>query len=255
MQVVSLTTDFGTKDYYVAELKGTILSKAKDVYPIDISHVIDSYDIVQAAFFVEATYRKFPEGSIHIISVYNFYDEKVEQIAVKRDGHYFIGPNNGVISLLFDDIQEEEVRIINTKNRNLSEKYAHAVAMISHGMPVEELGEAPVEFTRKMGIQPVVTSSQIRATIIHIDHYENVVVNVKKDLFEKIRKDKNFSIYYKQTEPIDMISKNYGDVPVGETCALFNSAGYLEIAVNMGKASTMYNLNKDETIQINFQEQ
>jgi S-adenosylmethionine hydrolase len=252
MHVVTLTTDFGTKDYYVAELKGSLLSTSAGISIVDVSHSIESYDIVQAAFFLSSVYTRFPKGTIHIISVFNYYDEYVEHIVIEREGYYYIAPNNGVLSLLFEDIREEEIHKIEFKNGHIASRMAHAVGVITHGLPLSELGPHPVEVTRKMGIQPVITNNQIRATIIHIDHYENVVVNLSRSLFEKIRGDRPFSLYYKQTEPITKISKNYGDAPVGETLCLFNSAGYLEIAVNMGKASSMYNLNKDETIQINF---
>ena len=252
MQIITLTTDYGYTDYYVAELKGALYSKAKDINIVDISHSIDSYDIVQASFFISSVFEKFPENSIHILSVFNYYDEQVEHLMLKKDNHYFIAPNNGVMSLIFKDLDKGEMVVINSDSNSLAEKVSHAVAMINHGMPLVEIGIPPDNFVTKMGIQPVITSSQIRATIIHIDHYENVVVNLKKDLFEKIRNNRPFSIYYKQTEPITGLSRNYGDVDVGETMCLFNSASYMEIAVNMGKASTMYNLNKDETIQINF---
>ncbi|NNF34224.1 MAG: SAM-dependent chlorinase/fluorinase [Saprospiraceae bacterium] len=252
MHVVTLITDFGTQDYYAAELKGCLLSASPGISIVDVSHSIESYDIVQASFFLSSVYSKFPPGTIHIISVFNYYDEDVEHIAIEREGYYFIAPNNGVLSLLFEDIKEEETHKIDFKNGHIASRMGHAVGLITHGLPLSEMGPHPAEVTRKMGIQPVITSSQIRATIIHIDHYENVVVNLTKELFEKIGNGRPFSLYYKQTEPITKISKNYGDAPVGETLCLFNSAEYLEIAVNMGKASSMFNLNKDETIQINF---
>ena len=252
MQVVTLITDFGNQDYYAAELKGSLLSASNGISIIDVSHSIQSYDIVQAAFFLSSVYTRFPKGTIHIISVYNYYEEEVEHLALERDGYYFLAPNNGVLSLLFDDIKEEEAYRIEFKNDHIASRLGHAVGVISHKLSLEELGPHPAVVTRKMGIQPVITSSQIRATIIHIDHYENVVVNLTMELFENIRDGRPFSLFYKQTEPITRISTNYGDAPVGETLCLFNSAGYLEIAVNMGKASTMFNLNKDETIQINF---
>ncbi len=252
MHVVTLITDFGNQDYYAAELKGSLLSASNGITIIDVSHSIESYDIVQAAFFLSSVYSKFPKGTIHVVSVYNYYDDNVEHLAIERDGHYFLAPNNGVLSLLFEDIREEETYKIEFQSGHIATRIGHAVGVISHGLPLAELGPHPFEVTRKMGIQPVITSSQIRATIIHIDHYENVVVNLTKDLFEKVRNGRVFSLYYKQTEPITRISDNYGDSPVGETLCLFNSADYLEIAVNMGKASTMFNLNKDETIQINF---
>ena len=255
MHIVSLTTDFGLQDYYVAELKAHILNQSKDVQLIDVSHSIDSHDIVQAAHFLDNAFRSFPVGTIHLVAVYNYYDKNSSFILFQREGHYFIGPDNGVFSLIFEDIKAEEVvRLDNAQNEGirLAEIMSVAVGDIIHGKELDQIGSRTNAINQKMGIKPVVTSSQIRATIIHIDHYENVIINLKKDQFEKIRKGRRFQLYYKQTDPVTKISENYSDVPITDVMCLFNAAGYMEIGINMGRASSMLNLNKNETIQINF---
>lgn len=255
MQIVSLTTDYGTKDYYVAELKASILTKKNDFAIIDISHEIDHYDIVQAAFYLNNAIPSFPVGSIHVIAVNCNYKRKSEYICFEKGGHFFIGPNNGVFSLMFNDLDETKIYVIQSPNEeqmSIVGLYAHAAAYIGHGLPLEDMGPIVERFNSKLVIQPVATSSQIRATIIHIDHFENVVVNLKKDLFDRVRNGRNFALYYKQNDPITYLSKDYGDVAIGDPLAFFNSAGYLEIAINMDKASSMLNLFKNEMIQINF---
>ncbi len=255
MQIVSLTTDYGTKDFYVAELKASILSSKDDFSIVDISHETDRYDIVQAAFYVSNAMKSFPVGSIHIIAVNCNYRRKSEYICLSMNGHFFIGPNNGVFSLIFDDIDSEKVFLItspNPENTSVNAVFAHATAYLGHGLPIEEIGPPVVNFNKKLVIQPVITSNQIRATIIHIDHFENVIVNLKKDHFEKVRNGRSFALYYKQNDPITFFSKDYGDVSIGDPLAFFNSSGYLEIAMNMDKASSMLNLFKNEMIQINF---
>ena len=255
MQIVSLTTDYGTKDFYVAELKSSILTKKTDFTIIDISHEIDHFDIVQAAFYVSNAISSFLEGSIHIIAVNCNYKRKSEYICFEKDGHYFIGPNNGVFSLIFDDIAGDKVYSIKSpfeENGSVSAIFSHAAAYLGHGLPISEIGPVVANFSRKLVIQPVITSNQIRATIIHIDHFENAVVNLRKDMFERVRNERNFALYYKQNDPITFLSKDYGDVAIGDALAFFNSAGYLEIAINMDKASSMLNLFKNEMIQINF---
>ena len=79
-----------------------------------------------------------------------------------------------------------------------------------------------------------------------------MIINLRKEDFEKIRQDRNFEIYYKQHDPINYLSRNYGDVAIGDAVAFFNSSGYLELAINMGKASSVFNLHRNENIQINF---
>ena len=138
------------------------------------------------------------------------------------------------------------------ENGSVSAIFSHAAAYLGHGLPISEIGPVVANFSRKLVIQPVITSNQIRATIIHIDHFENAVVNLRKDMFERVRNERNFALYYKQNDPITFLSKDYGDVAIGDALAFFNSAGYLEIAINMDKASSMLNLFKNEMIQINF---
>ena len=255
MHIVSITTDFGLQDYYVAELKAQIYHRSPDVRIVDVSHSIDSHDIVQAAHFVENVFRSFPKRSIHCVAVYNYYQKHSSFIAFEREGHYFIGPDNGVFSLMFEDLNPTDVFEIDHKLLGLdsiAKTIGWATSYLVKRNPIDEIGIQRTEINQKMGIKPVVVGSQIRATIIHIDHYKNVVINLKKDKFDKIRKGRDFQIYYKQKDPITQISENYGDVAITDVMCSFNTAGYLQIGINMGKASTMLNLNKNETIQINF---
>jgi len=254
MQIVSLTTDYGYKDFYAAELKASLLSAKKDFNIIDISHDIDHFDIVQASFFLQNALKSFPKESIHIVAVKCNNLKKTDLITFYHEGHYFVGPNNGVFSLVFDDINESKIYVIQppegdlTVNRVLS----HAAAYISHGLPLEDIGPPLETFNKKLIIQPVVNAHQIRAMVIHIDHFENIIINLKKELFHKVCQGRKFELYYKPNDPITTLSKSYGDVAIGDPLAFFNSSGYLEIAVNLDKASSLLGLNKNEMIQINF---
>ena len=255
MHIVSITTDFGLQDYYVAELKAHILQQSTNIQLVDVSHSIDSHDIVQAAHFLDNVFRSFPAQTIHLVAVYNYYDKNSRFILFQRENHLFIGPDNGVFSLIFEDLQPHEVVVLNHEEiaqKSIAEIFSWTIHKIIEGKEFAQIGSSTDWINNKMGIKPVVTKSQIRATIIHIDHYENVIINLKKDQFEKIRNGREFQLYYKQTDPVTRVSEDYADVPITDVMCLFNSAGYMEIGINMGKASSMLNLNKNETIQINF---
>lgn len=255
MQIVTLTSDFGLKDSYVSVLKGELLKKNRELNLIDISHNIASFDIIEGAYILKNAYNHFPKGSIHVISINSYYNQNPLFVIFERDGHIFIGPNNGIFSLVFEDLIENTIRQIEiTEGTSLKceEAYSHAVACLSNGLVTDDIGPIVENFERRINLRPVTNSVSIRATIIHIDHYGNAIINLNKELFEKTRKGRKFAIYFKRTDPIEKISKNYGDVQVGETLSLFNSSDLLEIAINMGNASRMLSLNKDETIQIDF---
>ncbi|MBT8232569.1 MAG: SAM-dependent chlorinase/fluorinase [Saprospiraceae bacterium] len=256
MQVVTLISDFGESDYYAALLKGAILSHNSDIQIIDISHDIDTHDISQAAFYLSACCKKFPEGTIHIVAVNNYYDPDFEVVLFEYKNHFFIGPNNGVFSLAFDSVNEDAIYkiLLDDGENSLFNLFAHGVSLISQNMAITEVGPPLNNYVKKLDIQPVVTNNEIRATIIHIDKFENVILNVHREFFEHIRKNRPFELFFKYYDPVREISNIYSDVAVGEVVCLFNSANYLEIAINMGKAASQLHLMKDETIQIKFLE-
>ena len=254
MPIITLTSDFGLDDYYSALIKGAILCENQTLNIIDITHNINNYDIVQGAFVLKNAYQSFPEGTIHILSVNNFYDKKPRFLAVRNNGHYFIGPDNGIFSLLFDELPQDIYKL-DFKNKGifpLKNVYAQAVRHITGEMPFNEIGLPVKKIVERISFQPVIGLSQIRGSVIHIDNYENVMVNISRQLFEKVWQKRNYEISFRRNDPIHQIHHNYHDVPIGEILCIFNSADFLEIAINMGKASSMLGLKIEDTVQIDF---
>jgi S-adenosyl-L-methionine hydrolase (adenosine-forming) len=254
MSIVTLTTDFGEQDYYAAALKGTILSQCQSVLFIDITHQIKGYNIAQAAYMLRFSYRNFPEGTIHIIAVNNFYAPSPTYVAVEHRGHFFIAPDNGIFSLLFDEIPAERYLLpVDYHNIDTYKRlYANAVTHIAEGKSLSEIGVFVENLTQRFSLQPVTNESQIRASVIHIDNYENVILNVTRDLWERFSFFRRFTVFYKRNEPINELSIAYSDVSVGETLCLFNSANHLEIAINMGKAASLLSMEIEDTVIIEF---
>lgn len=254
MQIVTLITDFGIKDHYSALLKGSVLSLEKNVQFVDVTHHVDTHDISQASYLLKAIYKKFPEGTIHVVAVHNYYDQNFEMVMFEHKNRYFIGPNNGIFSLSFDNIDDQMIYKIayDEDSNSMFDLIAHGISLISQKLSITEVGPPLNRLERKIDIKPVVTNDEIRATIIHVDKYENVVLNVTREYFEFIQKGRPFEIFFKFYNPVTTISENYCDVPVGDVLCLFNSANHLEIAINMGVASSQLVLKKDETIQIKF---
>jgi S-adenosylmethionine hydrolase len=255
MPVVTLTTDFGLNDYYVAILKGAMLSENPGLQVVDITHNVAPYDIVQGAFVLKNTYHHFPENTIHLVSLNN-YSGNLAFIAFQRDGHYFAGPDNGIFSLMFGELPAAVYRLAYNAGDPfpMKEVFTHAVTHLCAGKSFHEIGLPAGETERRIALQPVTGPSQIRGSVIYVDHYENVVVNITKDLFGKVRNGRQFALYFKRNDPITKLSRVYHDVPVGETLCLFNSASHLEIAINLGKASSMLGLNLDDVVEVNFSE-
>ncbi len=252
--IVTLTTDFGWRDYYVAVIKGAILCKNSDTNIVDITHEIENYNIVQAAFVIRNAWQSFPIGTIHVISVNDFAKYSKGFLAIQYGGQYFIGPDNGIFSLIFSDTKFRAYRIPKTEESKfpLKDIYASAVGHIQQNIPISQIGEYVEDLEQRINLRPVITPSRVQGAVIHIDTFENVIVNIDRQLFEQVGHGRPFNIYFKRHDPINRLSKSYYDVPVGETMAFFNSANYLEIAINMGKASSLLDLKLEDSIQIDF---
>jgi S-adenosylmethionine hydrolase len=255
MPLVSLISDFGTKDHYVAVLKACLLRRNLNTTIVDITHEIQPFDIVQGAFILKNSWNQFPAGTVHIAAINLFFAERNEFIAFERDGHFFVGPNNGIFTLIFDDLFASEIVQVPydpEEDYPLQNALANAASKLMEDPDLDMVGTSLLNLEKKISVSAVVNESQIRATVVHIDDYGNVIVNVEKALFEKVRRDRDFGIYFKPNDPIREISIEYSDVPIGDVLCFFNSGSYLEIAINKGSAAALLGLKKDEAIQIDF---
>ena len=254
MPIATLTTDFGTADPYAAMLKGALLSAHPGLQLVDITHNVCPYDIVQAAYILKNTWQRFPAGTVHLISVGHFSKGVCPLIVFQKGDHYFTGPDNGLFSLLFDEMPASVVQLPQPGPGTLDflDVMAKAAAALTEGAALETRGEPLEAIDQRLQLQPVITASQIRGGVIHVDQYENVVINISRELFEQVAQGRKFALYFKRHDPITQVSTHYGDVPVGEVLCLFNAAGYLEIAINMGKAAGLLGLRRDDVVQVDF---
>jgi S-adenosyl-L-methionine hydrolase (adenosine-forming) len=255
MQIVTIISDFGNKDYYAGALKGAILCKSPTINLVDVTHEIEPYNIVQAAFVLKNIYAEFPIGTIHLVAVNCTYDKVYEFVCLRHEDHYFIAPDNGVLSLVFKNTKPENLVKINNEDKGhflVKNIFSNTVAQIMQGVSFEEMGKIGDTLVERITLQPVFTPTRIRGTVIYIDNFENVILNITKEIFEKGRNGRAFSLFFKRNDPITFIGENYFDVQVGETLCLFNAAGYLEIAINMGKAASLLGLKVEDVVEIIF---
>lgn len=251
----TLTSDFGTQDFYAGALKGALLRQCPEARLVDISHAIKPFDIVQAAFVVQHAYPEFPEGTVHLIGVNCVYDAQFRFVAARHKGHYFIAPDNGILTLLFEQLPEADVRELPLSENGhfpVKNAFAAAAAKLGAGQPLESLGSPAGPLLQRISLQPVLLPGRIRGTVIHIDNFENVVINIRRDVLEKAANKRTFSLYFKRNDPITLLGNNYCDVPVGEPLCLFNSAGFLEIAINMGRAASLLGLKVEDVVEVVF---
>jgi S-adenosylmethionine hydrolase len=259
MSVITLTSDWNNQDFYVAAVKGTIFSQNPGVQVIDISHNIRTFNTTQAAFVIRNSYKNFPEGSIHLIFVNSEAEDSDSWLIVKsEDGHYFMGNDNGIFSLILGGKSESIVKLSSPKpeiNASFSSLkiFTEAASKIINGTNIEELGSRINEYKEKIPLRATIEENAITGSVIYIDSYENVITNISRDLFERIAKGRKFNIYVQSKHyKISLLSEKYHEVPSGELLALFNSINLLEIAINNGNVAQLLNLDLSSTIRIEF---
>ena len=247
MPLLTLTSDIGNQDYLVAAVKAQLLQANPDFQVIDISHNIPPFNYPQAAYICRNAVRSFPPYTYHLILV-NLFESKPEQLllAFHRE-HYFLCADNGLLTMILEEKPELTIGIplekTVTKNTlYCTEVMAKVVNQLASGQSIQSIGLADIEYIEKNPLRPMFSDDWIEGQIIFIDNFENVVVNITRSQFEEQRKGRHFKIVFKRDEVIESISESYADVPEGEKLALFNSAGYLEIAINKGNAAGLFGL-------------
>lgn len=253
MAIITLTSDLGLKDHYVGAIKGFIHSHLPNAVIIDISHYIPTYNIQDAAYIIKNAYPNFPKGSIHIIGIKAEYTSSSSHVIVFSDGHYFIGADNGIFSLLLETAIDKIIELPRNDSTFPSrDVFAVAAAELAAGKQIEQLGKTKDNLLERMPFRAASMGDTIRGTVEYIDSYGNVMCNISKNLFLQVGKGREFKIEFARYE-IVKISKTYNDVPEGEILALFNAADQLEIAMNSDRANSMLGLKLNDSISIHFQ--
>jgi len=255
-RTVSLITDFGYRDFYAGALKGAIIKACGDVHLVDVSHDIAQGNFSEAAFALRSAYHHFPKGTIHIVSVNDEADEASRFLALQHHDHFFLGADTGLFSLAFDTEPELafEPSIAQEQRSGkigLSELYAKLCAFIHSGKPLREIGRPVQEIRRITALRPQMQQSSIKGAVLYIDSFKNVVTNITREMFEQGRNGRTFIIQFRR-ERIQEISRFYYEVPLGEKLCIFNTAGYLEIAINGGQAASLLGLTFGDQILIEF---
>jgi len=256
MQIVTLISDWNSSDYYIGAIKGRILSSCPSAIVVDVNHQIANYNITQAAFVIKNTYNNFPKGTIHILSINSETEQDKPHIVMKYDGHYFIGTDNGMFHLFtegdFDLIIEIEDKTDYGSFPELG-VFAQLACKIIEDSEIQKLGKEKESLYKQLPVLPAIEESLIIGKVIYIDSFGNVISNVTKEQFEEVRKNRSFDIYVQsKSNRIVKINKKYNETSMGELLAIFNSAGYLEIAIRNGMAAQLFNLNTNSSIRIVF---
>jgi S-adenosylmethionine hydrolase len=255
MAIVTLLTDSGESDHYIAAIKARILRVNPDLRIIDISHQIRMFDIGHAAFVLRSVFRDFPKGTVHLVGVDAAGNRGDAFVVALLEGHFFVGADNGLFSLLSDQLPEKswEIHTENPVSGTFPEKeiFARTAARLASGHDPEEIGKPLTSLKRLTDRQIKATRKQITGHIIRVDHFGNLITNIPKETFAILSEGKSFSIQF-GGEKFRRINTLYNQAEQGECFILFNNQDFLEIGIYRGNAAELLGLDYDSVVNIVF---
>lgn len=252
-KIITLTTDFGYKDPFVGEMKGVILSINQSINLVDITHGIEPHNIEEGAFIIGSSYKYFPSGTIHIAVVDPAVGSERRCIIVEADGHYFVGPDNGIFSYVMSFSQKVKVISITNEKYVLSKDsptfqgrdvFAPVAAWLSKGVDLKEFGVSIDDYKRFEILLPKIEGDKISGQVIYIDRFGNAVTNITKEDLHKLAGQFFVNMDEKIIRPV----KNYSQALENNLHCLINSSGYLELFVNKASASRLFGIYKGREV-------
>lgn len=247
MPIVTLTTDIGQNDYIVGAIKGQLLTADPTCNIVDITHCLSPFNYLQAAYICSNAYKYYPAGTVHILLINLFDTHPHHMLMAEHNGQFIVCPDNGVLTLITGARPAEVVAVPIDQQSSMgviqcTASLTAALAQLWKGASLAQIGDTRVKIEEKYPLRATVGPDWMEGQIIFIDNFENVVVNVTQQEFEEQRKGRRFKIVFTRNEMIETLSRNYASVAAGEKLAWFNSAGYLEIAINKGNVAGLFGL-------------
>lgn len=246
MSCITLLSDLGLHDASVASAKGILMQYAPNTTIVDISHFIEPYHLQQAAYLMAAAHANFAADTFHLV-LFDIFSTKTPQLLLyRRNNQYFFAPDNGILSLAFGNSLQDVWKCFELDSSGMLRDWVREA-----GKTIQRLqNQSPEELNlEKYGLknaptycQPKIENSVVECQVIHIDRFENVVINITKEQFYEAAKDRPFQIQFMRNETINEISTHYHNVKEGDKLCRFNSAGYLEISINRGNAASLFGL-------------
>jgi S-adenosylmethionine hydrolase len=255
--LITLTTDFGYQDPFVGIMRGVIFSIHPQAQVVDLSHGIRAQDVLGAALVIQQAVRYFPKGTIHVVIVDPGVGGSRNPLLIECDGTYFLGPDNGVLSLALEGKQPSRIIRLSNATYQLQptsatfhgrDIFAPAAAHLALGTDPEMLGQPADNLIRLTWPKLVKTERTIKGQIVYIDVFGNLLTNIRADDLASARQYK-VRIMLRHLS-IHGLAQNYAAVELGDYVALINSWGLLEIAVYKGHAQNRSGALIGDTVEV-----
>ncbi len=259
--IITLLTDFGTSDYYVGALKGVILGINPEAEIIDISHNVLAYDILDAAFTLAQAWSTFPARTVHLVVVDPGVGSQRRPILVSGDRHYFLAPDNGVLSFVYPRLEALTAYHITSEHYfrqpvsptfHGRDIFAACAAHLSKGVEVEKFGE-PIEDYLKLTIpQPKKLNEKAwKGLVLKVDRFGNLITNFSATDCPALFADPTPTFLLRVgSQEVSKLARTYAEGAKGEIFALLGSSGYLEVATNRGGVAKLLAVNRGAEVKL-----
>ncbi len=261
-RIVTFTTDFGLTDHYVGTMKGVILNVNPAVQLVDITNAVQAYDVLDGAIAISQAYQYFPSGTIHLVIVDPGVGTARRPLLVRTDKHFFIAPDNGVLSFVFEQEKERlQVRQITAEHYFLQpvsntfhgrDIFAAIAGWLSKGVDSSAFGEEITDYVRFAAPKPKLAApNTMKGIVLKVDKFGNLITNIRPDDLPQLfqAEPPPFKIAIGKAE-ITKFKSAYALGAPGEVFAILGSMGFLEIAANRGSAAALVGANKGSEVGV-----
>jgi S-adenosyl-L-methionine hydrolase (adenosine-forming) len=258
LPIITLLTDFGTKDHYVASMKGVILNINPQCTLIDITHQVSPQDIQEGAFLLANSYSYFPKGTIHLSVVDPGVGGIRRPILLVTQHHFFIGPDNGLFTLVAQREKVKKVIVLTQQKYFLPnpsttfhgrDVFAPVAAHLSLGTQPRAFGSQTHSWVKIGFRKPAIGAGKLLGEILHIDAFGNLISNIDEKIFFRWSREAP-SVIWIGKKKIHGLRKGYWEGRPGEPMALFGSSGYLEISMNEGNAQKVLKVKRGDRVMV-----
>jgi S-adenosylmethionine hydrolase len=257
MPILTLTTDFGAADHFVGTMKGVILGIAPRTAIVDITHEIVPFDLNEAAFVIAQAWSYFPKGTIHVVVVDPGVGSERRPILCEAGGQFFVAPDNGVLSMIYDASPHKARVISNSKFMSAQisrtfhgrDVFAPAAAHLARGVGAEKFGKVIHDHVRSFRLKPQqIGRHSWTGVILKVDRFGNLITNLHIDDFAGVT-TRPFELRV-GLEPVRRLALTYSEVTIGEVFAIVGSSGYLEVAANRASASKILGCGAGASVEL-----
>ncbi len=261
MAVITMLTDFGSRDAYVGIMKGVILGIDPAARLVDLTHEVEPGDIAGGGFILASAWRWFPPGSVHLAVVDPGVGSERRPLLVRADGHWFVGPDNGLFTAVLDTAAEVSVRELAGEAWRLApvsrtfhgrDIFAPAAAWLSSGVAGERMGP-PLEHPVRAAWLPETARGEggvIKGVVVHVDVFGNLVTNISRAAVEQEPPgDGTLTLEWDRGRSTRLVG-SFADAPDSEPVMLIGSAGLLEIVVNRGSAARVTGVQRGDEVRL-----